>query len=82
MSNHTQKDKIILSRIENKNLKDELLHESDIDILFDANEFCRKNPKLNIKFISADKNFLKAIKILMDLLCIKECIDLLEFISN
>ena len=81
VSSHTKKDKNILDKIKKENLK-EYLHDNDEDILFDANEYCRNNPWLNLKFVSADKDFIKSIKILRDELCINECVDLLEFSPN
>ena len=68
--------------IEKEKLKDYLLHGSDENILFDANEFCKNKPELNLKFVSADQDFLKAINILMEYLCIGDCINLLEFKQN
>ncbi|MDO5810726.1 MAG: hypothetical protein Q4Q37_06485 [Methanobrevibacter sp.] len=43
VSSHTEKDKNILDKIENENLR-EYLHGEDEDILFDANEYCINNP--------------------------------------
>lgn len=80
--NHSKKDTQILDKIKKENLRDTLLHGADEDILFDANEFCKNNPELNLKFVSADQNFLKAIDILRDYLCLKESINLVEFSSN
>ena len=80
--NHTKKDKNILDLIKKENLRDNLLHDKDEDILFDANEFCKNNPDLDLKFVSSDQDFLKAIDILMDELCIKESINLIEFSNN
>ena len=80
--NHTKKDKIILDKIKQENLRSNLLHGADEEILFDANEFCKNNPDLNLKFVSADQDFLKAIDILMDFLCIDESINLVEFSNN
>ena len=80
--NHTKKDKLILDLIKKENLKDNLLHGEDEDILFDADEYCINNPELTLKFVSADQDFLKAIDILRDVLCIKESINLLEFSNN
>jgi hypothetical protein len=54
------------------------LHDEDENILFDANEFCRNNMKLNLQFVSADQDFLKVIEILKDYLCIKEYVNLME----
>ena len=80
--NHTKKDKIILNKIKKENLRNMLLHGEDENILFDANEFCKNNPKLNLKFVSADEDFLKAFDILMGELCIKETINIMEFSNN
>ena len=80
--NHSKKDKNILDLIKKENLRDNLLHDKDEDILFDANEFCKNNQDLNLKFVSADQDFLKAIDILMDVLCINESINLIEFSNN
>lgn len=77
--NHSIKDKKILDKINKENLNDELLHGSDEDILFDANEYCKNHPELNLKFVSGDQNFLKAINILMDYLCIDKCVNVWEF---
>ena len=82
VSNHTIKDKDIINMIEKEKLRDYLLHGSDENILFDANEFCKNKPELNLKFVSADQDFLKAINILMEYLCIGDCINLLEFKQN
>ena len=81
VSSHTEKDKNILDKIENENLR-EYLHGEDEDILFDANEYCINNPWLNLKFVTADKDFIKAFNALSDELCIRECVDLLEFSLN
>ena len=81
VSSHTKKDKRILDKIKKENLK-EYLHDNDEDILFDANEYCQNNPWLNLKFVSADRDFIKAINVLSDELCIKDCINLLEFSPN
>ena len=81
VSSHTKKDKRIIDKIKKENLK-EYLHDNDEDILFDANEYCQNNPWLNLKFVSADRDFIKAIKVLGDELCINECINLLEFSPN
>lgn len=80
--NHLKKDKKILDKIIKENLRNKLLHGEDENILFDANEFCRDNPSLNLKFVSADQDFLMAIDILMDVLCIKDMINLLDFSNN
>ena len=80
--NHTIKEKKILDMIKKQNLRDNLLHEEDENILFDANEFCKNNRQLNLKFVSADQDFLKAIDILMRVLCIKESVNLLEFSNS
>lgn len=80
--NHGKKDKRILDYIKKVGLRDTLLHDEDENILFDANEYCINNPELNLKFVSADQDFLKAIDILRDVLCIKESINLLEFSNN
>lgn len=81
VSSHTKKDKNILEKIENENLR-EYLHGADEEILFDANEYCMTNPWLNLKFVTADRDFIKAIIALQDELCIRECVDLLEFSLN
>ena len=81
VSSHTKKDKRILDKIKKENLK-EYLHDNDEAILFDANEYCQNNPWLNLKFVSADRDFIKAINVLSDELCIKDCINLLEFSPN
>ena len=52
--NHTIKDKKILDLIKKENLRNTLLHGEDENILFDAIEFCKNNPELNLKFVSAD----------------------------
>ena len=80
--NHTIKDKKILKLIKKENLRDNLLHGQDENILFDANEFCKNNMELNLKFATADKDFLKAIKILEDYLCINEVINIIEFSNS
>ena len=81
VSSHTKKVKNILEKIENENLR-EYLHGADEEILFDANEYCKINPWLNLKFVTADRDFIKAIIALQDELCIRECVDLLEFSLN
>ncbi len=80
--NHTKKDKSILDKIKKENLRDELLHAYDEDILFDANEFCKNNKDLKLIFVSADQNFIKAIDILMEYLCFDDCVNLIEFSNN
>ena len=80
--NHTMKDKKILKLIKKENLRDNLLHGQDENILFDANEFCKNNKELNLKFATADQDFLKAINILESYLCIKEVINILEFSNS
>ncbi len=80
--NHSKKDKVVLDKIKNEHLRKALLHESDENILFDANEFACRNPNLDLKFVSADEDFLKAIDILMQYLCIDETINLKEFSNN
>ena len=82
VSNHTKKDQKILDKIRQENLNMRLLHKKDEDILFDANEFSKENPQLNLKFVSADKNFIKAINILMDYLSFSDCVNLHEFENN
>ena len=76
--NHKIKDKIILDIIKKESLG-KYLHDEDENILFDANEFCKNNLKLNLQFVSADQDFLKVIEILKDYLCIKEYINVMEF---
>ena len=80
--NHTKKDKVILDKIKKENLREGSLHGSDENILFDANEFACRNPNLNLSFVSADKDFLRAIGILLEYLCFDEAIDLMEFSNN
>lgn len=80
--NHARKDKQILEKIDEFHLRDELLHRNDEKILFDANEFCKNNKGLNLKFVTADQDFFKVIDILMDNLCFDECINLIEFTNN
>lgn len=77
--NHSEIDKKILDVIEKENLRNRFLHDSDEDILFDANEFACKNQDLDLKFVSADNNFIKAIDILIDYLCIDEGVNLFDF---
>lgn len=81
VSSHDKKDRFLLEKIEEENLE-EFLHEEDKNILFDANEFCKNNLELKLKFVTADQDFLKAIDILKNHLCFDECIDLLEFSPN
>ena len=76
--NHKIKDKIILDLIKKEGLG-KYLHDEDENILFDSNEFCKNNLKLNLQFVSADQDFLKVIEILKDYLCIKEYINVMEF---
>lgn len=76
--NHKINDKIILDIIKKESLG-KYLHDEDENILFDANEFCKNNLKLNLQFVSADQDFLKIIEILKDYLCIKEYINVMEF---
>ncbi|MBR2556908.1 MAG: hypothetical protein IKE95_00840, partial [Methanobrevibacter sp.] len=77
--NHSEIDKKILDVIEKENLRNRFLHDSDEDIRFDANEFACKNQDLDLKFVSADNNFIKAIDILIDYLCIDEGVNLFDF---
>ncbi len=79
---HKNKDKKILDMINKENLRDNLLHEEDENILFDAHEFCQKNKNLNLKFVSADHDFTEAINILNEYLCFDECINLFELTLN
>ena len=80
--NHRKKDRKILNIIDKENLREELLHEDDENILFDANEFACSNPDLNLGFVTGDEYFLKAIDILMDYLCIEECTNIRKFSNN
>lgn len=80
--NHSKKDKKILDIIKKENLKDRLLHDSDEDILFDANELAENNKELDLEFVTADQNFYKAINILMDYLSFDKCINLMEFSNS
>ena len=80
--NHTFKDKDVINGIEKENLRDELLHASDEEILFDAHEFAKNNKDLNLKFVTADQNFFEAITILKKYLCFGDCINLMEFSCN
>ena len=77
--NHIKKDKQILDMIKKENLRHDFLYDEDENILFDVNEYCNKNKHLNLKFVSVDQDFLKAIEILMEYLCINECINLGKF---
>lgn len=81
VSSHTKKDQFLLEKIEEENV-DEFLHEEDKNILLDANEFCKNNMELKLKFVTADQNFLKAINILKNHLCLDGCVNLLEFSTN
>lgn len=80
--NHVHKDEKILDIIEKENLRDGLLHNSDEEILFDANEFAKNNKDLNLKFVTADQRFFEAITILKEYLSFGDCINLMEFSSN
>lgn len=82
IDNHKNKDKTILELIEKENLRDGLLHGSDEEILFDANEFAKNNKDLNLKFVTADQRFFEAITILKEYLSFGDCINLMEFSSN
>lgn len=82
IDNHKNKDKTILELIEKENLRDGLLHGSDEEILFDANEFAKNNKDLNLKFVTADQRFFEAITILKEYLSFGDCINLIEFSSN
>ncbi|WP_458403565.1 hypothetical protein [Methanobrevibacter sp.] len=77
--NHTKKDSKILEKIEEMNLREGLLHSGDEEILFDVNEFLKDNRELDIKFVTGDQDFIKAIDILMEFLCLDECINIMEF---
>lgn len=77
--NHIKKDKQILDMIKKESLRHDFLYDEDENILFDVNEYCNKNKHLNLKFVSVDQDFLKAIEILMEYLCINECINLGKF---
>lgn len=79
--NHSKKNPLILDKIEKENLR-ELLHGEDENILFDLNEFCQKNRDLNLKFVSADSDFLNVVNCLIEELCISDCISLKEFNVN
>jgi len=80
--NHTKKDRKIMEKIKENNLREGLLHFADEEILFDANEFCKYNPELKLKFVTADQNLIKVINILMEYLCLDECINLKEFSNS
>lgn len=80
--NHVKKDRKIFDLIKAKNLREELLHDSDEDILFDANELAENNKELDLEFVTADQNFYKAINILMDYLSFDKCINLMEFSNS
>lgn len=81
ISNHKNKDKSILEIIKKENLRDELLHDSDEEILFDAHEFAKNNKDLELKFVTADQKFFEAITILKKYLSFGDCINLMEFSS-
>ena len=80
--NHTKKDRQISDLIKTNCLRDELLHENDEDILFDAHEFAKNNNELDLRFVTADKDFFKAINILIDYLSFDKCINLMEFSNS
>ena len=82
ISNHKNKDKSILEIIKKENLRDELIHDSDEEILFDAHEFSKNNKDLELKFVTADQKFFEAITILKKYLSFGDCINLMEFSSN
>lgn len=82
IDNHKNKDKTILEVIEKENLREELLHNSDEEILFDANEFAKNKSDLDLKFVTADQRFFEAITILKEYLSFGDCINLMEFSSN
>lgn len=75
---HTKKDAVVLNKIFEKHLRN-ILHENDENILFDANEFAKNNSDLNLTFVSADADFLKAIEELLPVLSINGYVDIMEF---
>lgn len=79
--NHTKKDNIIQYYIKKDNLG-QIFHGEDENILLDANEFCKNHKDSNLRFVSADQDFIKAIEILMDKLCIEEVVNLKDFSNS
>lgn len=79
---HNKKDKIVLDKIKNKSLRKTYLHNKDEEILFDAHEYLLNHPKLDLMFISADKDFIKAISILIDVLAFKKYSHLNDYLKN
>ncbi len=74
---HKTKDKTILEKIKEENLK-ELFHDEDEDILFDLNEYAEHHPELDLCLVSWDDDFIKAVKILLDKLSFKKYIERYE----
>ena len=73
IDNHRFKDQKVKRIIEKENLR-EILHDKDEDILFDAHEYAKHHPELDLCFVSWDDDFIKAVKILLSQLSFKKYI--------
>lgn len=64
---YQNKDSNVLEVIEKKSLRD-YFHGEDEDILFDVHEYLKNNPISDLTFISNDKDFIKVISKLINVL--------------
>ena len=64
---YQNKDLNVLKVIHNKSLRD-YFHGEDEDILFDVHEYLKNNPISDLTFISNDKDFIKVISKLINVL--------------
>lgn len=75
------KDSHVMKIIQKKSLKN-YFHGEDEDILFDVHEYLKINPILDLIFITNDKNFIKAISELINVLSFKKYMYLEDFLKN
>lgn len=78
---YSQKDLNLFKIINQPNIKANL-HEEDANILFDVHEFCERNPKIKMYFVSWDKKFIKAVGQLKNHTSIYDFISLEDVLSN
>ena len=79
---YTQKNQQVLNKIKENSLRETYLHSKDEEILFDVDEYLKNNPNIELLFVSGDKNFIKAISILIDVLTLDKYIYLKDYLKN